>query len=521
MKKKMQISSRIRGNRMLFLEEQEMKKTIAATLLLSVVFAFTGCGGATQNSVESGDESDDARTKLVVGVYDGAVGSVWAEEIEKRYEAVHPDVNVVIKVKKGDYDDQSLTSRIPYNEEDVYFGSVNSLTSLVSKGLVADLTETVTEKVFNDAGELAASGATKSILDTMWEPWKAFNMVDGKYYAISNFAPVGGLSYDADLFEEKGYEVPETYDDLKELMNRMVADGITPLTIGDYPYIWYAAMAFWANYEGVDNFALNSTFSGTDSNLGEITPETAYKLTEQEGRKAYLQFYYDLAKNPKYTTTASKGSQSNTESQNAFVSGIAGGERIGMIVENSFWEREAYNTFSMLGSIKSEYGWGQRNFKYMLAPVNKATDRKTVYLTYPNSHVFVSEYSKNKELAFDFIQFTQTRESLANYVINTGVLRPYDFTITKEEKSKATPYVQSIIELFERDDVDFVTMGAASTKGLQMGFGANYLQEWANSSSINGMTTQSIPFRTFQTYASVTVADYFEGMSAYVKDKYY
>ncbi|MGN1076963.1 MAG: hypothetical protein ACI4ST_00450, partial [Candidatus Gallimonas sp.] len=193
----------------------------------------------------------------------------------------------------------------------------------------------------------------------------------------------------------------------------------------------------------------------------------------------------------------------------------------GMIVENSFWERESYNTFSMLGSVNSAYGWGKRNFKYMIAPVNKTTDRKTVYLTYPNSYVFVSNYSKNKELAYDFIRFSQTRESLATYVINTGVLRPYDFTITAEEKAQATPYTRSIIELLEREDVDFVTMGAASTKGLQMGFGAFYLQEWANSSSIASMTTQSIPFKTFQTYSGLTVDDYFNGMAKYVRDKYY
>lgn len=501
-----------------FFEGEKMKKTfvkiLAVMMSVACMFATVACG--------RGKQDDDGRTKLVVGVYDGAVGSVWAKELEKQFETLHPDVNVVIEIKRTDYDDQALTSRMPYNKEDIYFGSVNSLTALVRAGHVADISETVTEKIYNDDGELVESGATKSIEDTLWDDWKQFSVIDGKYYAIPNFTPLAGISYDADLFEEKGYTVPETYDELKTLMNRMVADGITPFTIGaDHPYIWYSGMAFWANYEGKNNFMLNSTFSGTDTNLGEVTPATANVLLDQEGKKAYLQFYYDLARNDNYTTAASRGSQSNTEAQNVFVSGIAGGERVGMIIENSFWEREAYNTIHSLGNIKDSYGWGKRNFKYMIAPVNKANDRKTVYLSYPNSYVFVSNYSKKKDLASEFIRFAQTRKSLATYVINTGVLRPYDFTFTSEEKASATPYVQSIIELVGRNDVDFVTMGAGTTKGLQIGFGTNYLQEWANNAKIAGMTSQTIPFKTFHAKKSVTVDQYFNGVKEYVNEKYF
>ncbi len=499
-----------------------MKKILTMLLSVLLVGSFTACGGGRGTGGGGGDD-DNGRTRLTVGVYDGAVGYAWAEELEKEYEALHTDVNIVINHKKGDYDDQSLSSRIPYNKEDMYFGSANSLTALVQKGHIIDLTDLVQEKCYDDAGNLVASGGTKSIEDRMWDPWEAFNKVNDRYYGVPNFAPAAGISYDADLFEEKGYEVPETYTEFKNLLDRMVADEITPMTIADHEYIWFSAIAFWAEYEGVNNFMLNSTFEGTDSVLGAVTPETAGKLVGQQGRKAYLQYYKDLASNEKYTTLQTRGGQSNTASQNVFVSGITGrGDRVAMITENSFWEREAYSTFMSLGKIKEEYGWGKRNFKYMIAPVdNKLTDRHTVYLSYPNSHAFISNYSDKKDLAKDFLKFTLSRSSLATYVAYTGVLRPYDFTVTAEEKAKATPFARSIMELLERDDVDFATFGAASKKGMQLGYASMYVQEWGSNSNIGGIaTTQSFPFRTFRANSGTTVDDYFNGMRSYEKSKH-
>ncbi len=476
-------------------------------------FSIVGCGrGDTQSSI---DENDD-RTKLVVGVYDGAVGYEWAKVLEKQYEAIHSDVNVVIQHKRGDYDDSSLLSRIKINDEDIYYLSVNNIDAYINRGLVADLTDVVTEKIFNDSGDIVESGATKSIEDTMWEDWKYFNKTsDGKYYSIPNFTPAAGITYDADMFEEYGWEVPTTYDEFRALLDTIYGAGVTPMTIGDGYYIWYAAMAFWANYEGHDNFFLNSTFSGTDSNLGEITEDNAAVLAKQEGRRAYLQFYYDLASADKYTTIGTRGTQTNIQSQQSIVnSGLGSNAKVAMIIEHSFWERESYNDIQTAGALNDDYGWGKRNFKYMIAPINKEHDRETVYLTYPNSHVVVSEYSDQKELAFDFLQFAQSRSALASYVVNTGCLRPFDFTVTAEEKASATPYVQSIIELLERDDVDFVTMGPGRLAKKYDSSNTPYLQHWANGSQPTGYTTLSNPFQAFRSYKSkgLTVDSYFNGM---------
>lgn len=273
------------------------KKILSLGLAVGLCFSVAGCN--RPNSTEDGPA--DGKTPLYVGVYDGAVGYEMVTQIANAYEKDHPEVDVLIRHKRTEYDDASLISKIQYGDEDLYFGSTNWLETLAKNKLVLDLTDTITEKIYNDEGELTKENPTKSIRDILWDDWEYFCQVDvgngNRFYGVPNYTPVAGINYDADLFEDYGYEVPETYDELKTLMDRMIVDKITPFTVAQYNYIMEAAIAFYANYEGKENFRLNTTYSGTDSNLGEITERTAWKLQQQEGRKAYYQFYYDLANN--------------------------------------------------------------------------------------------------------------------------------------------------------------------------------------------------------------------------------
>lgn len=495
-----------------------MKKIISIITALILVSAMLGCF-ERPNPDPPGPAP--GKLPLYIGVYDGAVGYEWALQIEKLYEELNPDVDVIVKHKKTEYDDASLLSKISYNDEDIYFASNNSLVNLSRNGLVADLSEFIEEKIYDNNGDLS-DNPTQSIRDTMWREWESFCKVDGKFYAIPNFSPIAGLIYDADLFNEKRYEVPETYQELKQLMQRMVSDSITPFTVANsYPYIVDAAMAFYANYEGKNDFMLNTTFSGTDDEFGDINLQNAYKLQSQAGRKAYLQFYHDLAHNPNFTTTGSRGSQTHLNSQDTFVSSVSADKRIAMLIENSFWEREAKGTIDTLGEINSKWGWGKRNFKYMVAPIDKEVDRQTVYVSYPYSYTFMNAKSERLELAKDFLQFVQSRKGLATYTVYSGCLRPFNYTITDEEYASATPFTRSLIDLTRREDIDFATMGAGTEIGRNLG-GANYQDEWANKSKTAYNTApHSLPFSAFIAYSDLTVDQYFDGYSTYMTEQKY
>ena len=57
----------------------------------------------------------------------------------------------------------------------------------------------------------------------------ASTALDGKQYFVPFYFYAWGLHYRKSLFEEKGYEIPVTWDDFLALCEKMMTDGITPL----------------------------------------------------------------------------------------------------------------------------------------------------------------------------------------------------------------------------------------------------------------------------------------------------
>jgi len=56
---------------------------------------------------------------------------------------------------------------------------------------------------------------------------------DGKKYFIPNYNYPWGIFYRKSLFSAKGYQIPQTYDELKALCAQMKKDGLIPIAFGD------------------------------------------------------------------------------------------------------------------------------------------------------------------------------------------------------------------------------------------------------------------------------------------------
>jgi alpha-glucoside transport system substrate-binding protein len=79
----------------------------------------------------------------------------------------------------------------------------------------------------------APEGVVKNV-DEFWsEEWKGYGTVDGTFYA----APLGAnvksfVWYSPQMFADAGYEVPQTWDELVALSDKIVADGGMPWCAG-------------------------------------------------------------------------------------------------------------------------------------------------------------------------------------------------------------------------------------------------------------------------------------------------
>ncbi len=523
-----------------------MKKVIILLLAVVMAFSFVACSPTVD---ETREEIDPNRTQLYVGCFNGALGKVWMNKLDEAFEKAYADwvnpengkvgVQLITNFGKTEYEDGSLNTDISSSQNSIYFLSSNDYDTM--RVHFEDITDVITEKIYDDNGDFAvdASSATQSIVDTMYPEWRDMHKVDvdgeSKYYAIPNWMSTPGITYDADLFEENGYEVPETYNDLIALMNKMInEDNITPFCFASTtPYIFSPSFyAIHASYEGKSNFILNSTLNGYDSGLDmDINYQNGYELQGQMGKKAAIKFVHDLARTDAYTTHLTRaGTHNNMTAQTEFVSSVNSSKinRVAMFIENSYWEREAEATFNQMAEENPDYGYGKRNFKYMPFPKfedvtgirDQVNEKTTVLGATFHSMVAINKYKDevSKDLAKEFLKFAQSREGLVIYVTYSSCLRAYNFTMTDEELALMTPYGRSLYELTKDEDVEFVPYSPLLNDIFRKQ-GLDWAYNWqfeTNGKCIGvnndeyALTGRNI-FSTFYKTTACTVDDYFEG----------
>ncbi len=543
--------------------KRAMVQLLALTMLASSLVA---CGGGGETS-----STDATKSTLNVGVFDAGLGTtffnVMAADFEEYYKETSFEdnkkgVQVVMDAKKDEFKVGNLSNTMPNYENALYFMDAASYTTYSNKGLLADITSVVTEKIYDENGDMATDtglSATQSIEDTMLDDFvNYYKTEDSKYYAIPFYIGVSGIIYDADLFDEKGFFMYEngsfgaTYDDIASGNCSKGPDGRIgteddglPNTWNDFvnlmkemressviPFTWDGANTYqknnvfeyiWANYEGKDNYMLNYTFSGHDTGLNvDITEENYKELVNQEGRKAAIKAFYDIYSNTK-NYSANALTQSHTEAQFEYVwSSTNTNQPIAMFMEGAYWENEARSVFEEMAITDASLGYGKRNFKLMSVPkfegVEGVKDQTNSDMVLPasGSKTFICISEKNKcknpevqlKLAKLFIQFVQTRGQMAKFTASVGgCTRPYDYKVEEAEYNTYTQYGKSIMKYREEGaylttDLPLAALRKANQFLFEDGNGG-----WAFEARKGTDEKLYDPFSYFVKYKGATVED--------------
>ena len=234
------------------------KRKIAQTLLAAIgiaagVLGLTGCGqGASDNKIEV----------ELVSYKPEAVAAF--EKIAERFNATHDDIHLTI-----DSPNEAMTIlktrfiREDYPDIVGIGGDIN-----YSNFLDADL--------FMDISDLAELGMVKqSYLDM--EKELEFIPKDG-VYALPYAANAAGILYNKDMFEEHGWEIPDTWDEFIALCEEIQSEGILPLYLG-YKDTW-TCLAPW-NALAV---GLSDSDTCNQVNLGQTTFAASYRGVAEKMR---------------------------------------------------------------------------------------------------------------------------------------------------------------------------------------------------------------------------------------------
>ncbi|NQT58794.1 MAG: extracellular solute-binding protein [Bacteroidetes bacterium] len=120
----------------------------------------------------------------------------------------------------------------------------------------------VDQELFMDVSDLWES---EGLYDSMASSVKAMS-VDGKQYGVPWSYYQWGVYYRTDVFAKYGLEEPKTWDEFMTVNDTLVANGVTPITIGT-KYLWTAAG--WFDY-------MNLRVNGYDYHMKLMAGEASY-----------------------------------------------------------------------------------------------------------------------------------------------------------------------------------------------------------------------------------------------------
>ncbi|MEU3985973.1 ABC transporter substrate-binding protein [Streptomyces sp. NPDC026672] len=213
----------------------------AAALAAPVLTACGGGGaGADPKTVTFGSNGADATPKSAYA----AVTKAFTKES-----------GLTVKTNTVDHDtfQKSITSYLQGTPDDVFTWFAGyRMQYFAKKGLASPLDD-VWDKIgggFNDATKQLSKGE------------------DGKYYFVPLYNYPWAVFYRKSLFQERGYQVPQKWDEFIALAKRMQKDGLSPVTAG---------------YGGGDNWSILGAFdylnlraNGYDFHMSLLRGQTSW-----------------------------------------------------------------------------------------------------------------------------------------------------------------------------------------------------------------------------------------------------
>ena len=228
------------------MSKRKIQKGISVAV--GIVMALTSLTGCTQSS-----ESGKVEVELVS--YKPEAVDVF-EEIAERFNATHEDIHLTI-----DSPNEAMTIlKTRFIREDY--------PDIVGIGGDINYSNFLDAELFMDISDLEETGMVKqSYLDIDKE--LEFIPQEG-VYALPYVANAAGMLYNKEMFEEHGWEIPETWDEFLTLCEEIKASGIQPLYFG-YKDTW-TCLAPW------NALAVGLTDSDTCNlvNMGNTTFTAAY-----------------------------------------------------------------------------------------------------------------------------------------------------------------------------------------------------------------------------------------------------
>ena len=228
---------------------------ILSALIATTLFAGCGNSSSTDSAKESSTtvNTDSGEEKILkIAALEGGRGVAHWEKLVENFEKSHEGVKV------------ELTTASNLEEvirPQIQGGNIPDLIYLAT-GRPEALTETfINEQALHDLTNvmnMTVPGESVKVKDKILDGFLDTSATspygDGKTYLAPLFYSPTGLFYNKGLFEEKGYDVPKTWDEFFALGDKAKADGIYLFAYPTAGYFDSAMPAMLAASGGIEGF---------------------------------------------------------------------------------------------------------------------------------------------------------------------------------------------------------------------------------------------------------------------------
>ena len=199
------------------------KRWLVLLLVIAMCLSlFAGCAGdqaeGDAGAVSEDGEMDYSGVTFEVLQMVGGQGEM-ASQVTAKLEEVYPGLTCEVvydhaaadimreRTLAGDPPDQFTVNENFYNHY-----------SAIEEGICLPFEDTLFD-------EPSVADPTMKMSDVLDMSYFGTGVIDGKHYLLPEVMYLGGLWFDANMFTEMGYEVPQTWDEMVAMGDQATADG--------------------------------------------------------------------------------------------------------------------------------------------------------------------------------------------------------------------------------------------------------------------------------------------------------
>ncbi len=319
--------------------------------------------------------------------------------------------------------------------------------------------------------------------------------------------------------------------------------------------------AIFAQNMGYDNYynfmSLNGDITAKDGTVEKtLTPATgkeAYNTqTIKNAYNAAVGFYHEnimgymgtidgveysrtqLIHKSSYNTTGTL----HTDAQNTFIIGPTSKQLIdaAFLVEGTWWENEAKQTFNGLASVDESRGYGKRDYRYYLFPSVDtqitAADTSVIACQDDGCGVLLNNVPKKLKEGItredfikkckEFLAYTLRDEALAYYTATEGSPRPFNYSLTPEQYNGLTKFQQNCWDLsHDTEHIQIVYPNITNNLSIVRSFGGLELFTTNKIEKEGTSIAYTTPYDAFKSVSMpLTLSEYLNGIYANVNETY-